>query len=74
MIPTHEVGKPYKHEHGRKYWHYFMRMDKHPKGWLHLYETPLGMICLYRKVMLMVMVNFVSENLPVQEGGGMVHE
>ena len=48
---THEVGKPYKHEHGRKYWHYFMRMDKHPKGWLHLYETPHGMICLYGKVM-----------------------
>ena len=26
-------------------------MGKHPKGWLHLYETPHGMICLYRKVM-----------------------
>ena len=21
LIPTHEVGKSYKHEHGRKYWH-----------------------------------------------------
>ena len=38
-------GKPYKHEHGRKYWHYFLRMDNHPTGWPLLYETPLGMIC-----------------------------
>ena len=51
LIPTHEVGKPYKHEHGRKYWHYFLRMDNHPKGWLHLYEPSLGMICSYGKVM-----------------------
>ena len=41
-----------KHEHGRNYWHYFLRMDNHPMEWLHLYETPLGMICLYGKVML----------------------
>ena len=27
-------------------------MDKHPKGWLHLYETPHGMICLYGKVLI----------------------
>ena len=51
LILTHEVGKPYKHEHGREYWHYLMRMDKHSKGWLHLYKTPHGMICLYGKVM-----------------------
>ena len=55
LIPTHEVGKPYKHEHGQKYCHYFMRMDKHPKGWLHLYETPHGMICIYGKLMKYVM-------------------
>ena len=39
-------------KYGRKYWHYFMRMDKHPKGWLHLYEPSLGMICLEGKVMV----------------------
>ena len=50
-MPTHEVGKPYKHKHERKYWHYFMRMDKHPKGWLHLIETPHGMIVHVQKVM-----------------------
>ena len=44
-------GKPYKHKHGRKYWHYFLRMENHPKGWPLLYETPLGMFCLYGKVM-----------------------
>ena len=44
--------KTYKHEHGRKYWHYFVCMDNHPTGWPLLYETPLGMICLYGKVML----------------------
>ena len=43
--------KTYKHEHGRKYWHYFVCMDNHPTGWPLLYETPLGMICLYGKVM-----------------------
>ena len=32
FIRTHEVGKPYKHEHGRKYWHYFLHMDNHPKA------------------------------------------
>ena len=26
-------------------------MDNHPMGWPLLYETPLGMLCLYRKVM-----------------------
>ena len=26
-------------------------LDKYPKGWLHLYKTPRGMICLYGKVM-----------------------
>ena len=26
-------------------------MDNHPVGWPLLYETPLGMFCLYRKVM-----------------------
>ena len=26
-------------------------MDNHPKGWLHLYEPSLGMICSYGKVM-----------------------
>ena len=45
-------GKPYKHEHGRKYWHYFLRMVNHPTGWPLLYETPLWMNCLYGKVML----------------------
>ena len=45
-------GKPLKHEHGQKYWHYFLCMDNHPTGWPLLYETPLGMICLYEKVML----------------------
>ena len=39
---VHEVGKPHEHKHIRKYWHYFMCMDKHPKGWFHLYETPRG--------------------------------
>ena len=33
LIPTHEVGKLYKHEHRRKYWHYFLRMDNPPVGW-----------------------------------------
>ena len=33
------------------YWHYFLRMDNHPTGWPLLYETPIGMICLYRKIM-----------------------
>ena len=55
-------GKPYKHEHGRKYWHYFIRMGKHPKGWLHLYETLHGMICLYGKVMLHF-ITFHSSNV-----------
>ena len=27
-------------------------MDNHPMGWLLLYQTPLGKICLYGKVML----------------------
>ena len=27
-------------------------MDNHPTGWPLLYETPLGMICLYGKVMV----------------------
>ena len=27
-------------------------MDNHPVGWQLLYETPLGMFCLYGKVML----------------------
>ena len=27
-------------------------MDNHPVGWPLLYETPLGMFCLYGKVML----------------------
>ena len=31
LIPTHKVGKPYKHKHGGKYWHYFLRMGNHPK-------------------------------------------
>ena len=44
-------GKPYKHEHGWKYWHSFLSMDNHPTGWPLLYETPLGMICLHGKVM-----------------------
>ena len=26
-------------------------MDNHPTGWPLLYEAPLGMICLYGKVM-----------------------
>ena len=26
-------------------------MDNHPVGWPILYETPLGMFCLYGKVM-----------------------
>ena len=30
----------------------FCVMDNHPMGWPLLYETLLGMICLYRKVML----------------------
>ena len=51
LILTHEVRKHYKQEHGRNYLYYFMAMDKHPKGWLHLYKTPHGMIYLYRKVM-----------------------
>ena len=29
----------------------FLRMDNHPVGWPLLYETPLGMFCLYGKVM-----------------------
>ena len=45
------LKKPYKHEYGRKYWHYFLRMDNHPPGWPLLYETPLGMIFLYGKVL-----------------------
>ena len=27
-------------------------MDNHPMGWRHLYETPLGMICLHEKEMM----------------------
>ena len=40
---TRGQEKPYKHEHGRLYCHYFCRMDNHPMGWPHLYkDTPKG--------------------------------
>ena len=35
----------------RVYCHYFLHMDNHPVGLPLLYETPLGMFCLYGKVM-----------------------
>ena len=38
-------------ERERVYCHYFLRMGNHPVGWPLLYETPLGMFCLYGKVM-----------------------
>ena len=40
-------------------------MDHHPMGWPLLYKTPLGMICLYGKVM-------VSGRRRVKEWGGVV--
>ena len=39
-----------KHEHRRKYWHYFLCLYNHPMGWPLLYDTP-GMFCLHGKVM-----------------------
>ena len=35
-------------------------MDNHPKGWLHLYETSLAMICLYGKVLNLPSIPFVK--------------
>ena len=43
--------KPYMLERERVYCHYFLHMDNYPVGWPLLYETPLGMCCLYGKVM-----------------------
>ena len=53
------------HEHHRqKYWHYFLRMDNHPKGWLHSYETPLEMICLYGRVFGYNRTHLISKLIP----------
>ena len=39
-------------------------MDNHPLGWPLLYETPLGMFCLYgkvlRRVLFTILLNFRS--------------
>ena len=44
---TRGQEKPYKHEHGRKYWHYFCRMGNHPTGWPLLYkDTPRDVLSI----------------------------
>ena len=44
---TRGQEKPYMHEQGRKYWHYFCRMGNHPMGWPLLYEdTPRDVLSI----------------------------
>ena len=46
---TRGQEKPYKHERGRLYCHYFCRMDNHPTGWLLLYDdTPRDVLSIWQ--------------------------
>ena len=47
-IQTHEtLANSYILEYGRKYWHYFAFLIKHPKGWLLLNGASKGMFFVY---------------------------